>query len=172
MVTRDGRRHMDVEPALVMPPEQLVEVRPGGSRHLMLIRLQRPLIAGETVPMAFLYANGTEIWTNYASAKEEEAGVTHRDREWQFRDFDVTRHVVGGKLKIKFDLTSDEGFEVGGWTLDDVCIVAPGGADPKFDTDEDADMAGCCSAGSGAETAFGLSLLTLGLVLRRRRFRH
>ena len=60
MVTRGGRRHMDVEPAVVMPPSRLVEIRPGGDRHLMLIRLTRPLVAGETVRMAFLYANGTE----------------------------------------------------------------------------------------------------------------
>src|SRR5690349_2650416 len=43
MITREGSRHMDVEPALDMPPARLVEIRPGGSRHLMLIRLTRPL---------------------------------------------------------------------------------------------------------------------------------
>ena len=60
MVTRDGARHMDVEPALVMPPERLVEIRPGGSRHLMLIGLRRPLVAGERVAMTFRYARGSE----------------------------------------------------------------------------------------------------------------
>ena len=60
MVTRDGRRHMDREAAVVMPPSRLVEIRPDGSRHLMLIRLTRPLVAGETVPMAFLFADRTQ----------------------------------------------------------------------------------------------------------------
>ena len=60
MVTRDGRRHMDREPAVIMPPTRLVEIRPGGSRHLMLIRLTRPLVAGETVPMAFLSADRSQ----------------------------------------------------------------------------------------------------------------
>jgi copper(I)-binding protein len=60
MVTRDGGRHMDVEPAVIMPAARLVEIRPGGSRHLMLLRLTRPLVAGETVPMTFLYADRTQ----------------------------------------------------------------------------------------------------------------
>lgn len=60
MVTRDGGRHMDVEPTVIMPPARLVEIRPGSSRHLMLLRLTRPLVAGETVPMGFLYADRTE----------------------------------------------------------------------------------------------------------------
>ncbi len=60
MVSRDGRRHMEVEPALAVPPSRLVEIRPGGSRHLMLIRLTRALVAGETVSMAFLYPDRTE----------------------------------------------------------------------------------------------------------------
>ena len=60
MVTRDGARHMDVEPSLAMPPARLVEIRPGGSRHLMLIGLRRPLVAGERIAMTFRYASGSE----------------------------------------------------------------------------------------------------------------
>lgn len=60
MVTRDGRRHMDVEPSLALPPARLVEVPPGGARHLMLMGLRRPLVAGERVPMTFRFATGQQ----------------------------------------------------------------------------------------------------------------
>jgi copper(I)-binding protein len=53
----NGRR-MDVEPSLAMPPARLVEVAPGGSRHLMLIGLRRQLVAGQSVSMTFRYASG------------------------------------------------------------------------------------------------------------------
>lgn len=52
-----GRR-MDVEASLAMPPSRLVEVAPGGSRHLMLIGLTRPLVAGRSVSMTFLFSRG------------------------------------------------------------------------------------------------------------------
>lgn len=52
-----GRR-MEVEPSLAMPPSRLVEIAPGGSRHLMLIGLTRPLVAGQTVSITFRFASG------------------------------------------------------------------------------------------------------------------
>ena len=42
MVGAGSRRRMNVQPSLAMPPSRLVEVAPGGSRHLMLIGLRRP----------------------------------------------------------------------------------------------------------------------------------
>jgi copper(I)-binding protein len=56
----DGGRHTDVAPFLVMPPQRLVELRPGASRYLLLVRLRRPLVAGETVDMTFHYARGSD----------------------------------------------------------------------------------------------------------------
>ena len=60
MTGSGGERGMEVEPALTLPPGQLVEVRPGGARHLMLIGLRAPLVAGGTVPMTFRFAHGDE----------------------------------------------------------------------------------------------------------------
>lgn len=51
-------RRMEVEPWLGLPPERLVEIPPGGSRHLMLMGLTRPLVAGQTVSMTFRFAGG------------------------------------------------------------------------------------------------------------------
>jgi copper(I)-binding protein len=58
MVGAGAGRRMDVEPSLAMPPSRLVEIAPGGSRHLMLIGLTRPLVAGQTVSLTFRFAGG------------------------------------------------------------------------------------------------------------------
>ena len=153
---------------------------------------------------AKLLVNGTEVWKNFASATEpQQAGIDHLDREWRFADFDLATHAASGKVKLRFELQADEGLQFGGWTLDDVCVVAlaQGPGDPNcgngaVDTGESCDDgnitdgdgcsavcetetdggeeeeisdAGCCSVGGGPEGALALSLLTLGVVLRRRR---
>jgi cysteine-rich repeat protein len=155
---------------------------------------------------ARLLINGTEVWTNLASTTEpQQNGVHHVDREWRFADFELGAVEATGKVKLRFELASDEGLQFGGWTLDDVCIVAAaqGPGDPNCGngavdgneacddgnvTDGDgcsatcdhedgdggtdpADTAasGCCSIGGSPEGALALTLLTLGVVLRRRR---
>lgn len=58
-VVGDGAaRSMAVSPSLEMPPQQLAEVMPGGSRRIMLVGLRRPLVAGEWIEMRFQYAQG------------------------------------------------------------------------------------------------------------------
>jgi hypothetical protein len=123
---------------------------------------------------AKIYVNGTEAWKNYRSASMNTQGVSHIDREWRFQDVDLSAAAATGKVKLKFEITADEGFELGGWTLDDVCIVAMHAPDTCTGDDCEPpsdDGGGCCSVGGGPEGALGLSLLTLGLVLRRRRTR-
>jgi copper(I)-binding protein len=51
-------RRMEAEPSLAMPPSRLVEIAPGGARHLMLIGLTRPLVAGQRVSLTFRFASG------------------------------------------------------------------------------------------------------------------
>jgi copper(I)-binding protein len=60
MVGSGTERRMEVEPGLELPPERLVEIAPGGARHLMLIGLRAPLVAGRTVSLTLRYANGEE----------------------------------------------------------------------------------------------------------------
>jgi uncharacterized protein (TIGR03382 family) len=66
---------------------------------------------------------------------------------------------------------------MGGWTLDDVCLVIAGPPTPDCGTDDtepcdEPDVGGCCNtAGSGGEGAFALAVVTLGGVLVRRRRR-
>jgi cysteine-rich repeat protein len=147
---------------------------------------------------ARIFANGTQVYTNFASANDPQTGgVNHVDREWRFQDVDLSAVAAAsttGKVKLSFILESDEGLEFGGWTLDDVCVVAISGLaltcgnsqDDEGETcddgnrvdgdgcsancqDEAGEGGGCCSAGGGPEGPIALSLLTLGLVVWRRR---
>jgi len=59
LTARGADLDLSAEP-VVMPPERLVELRPGAARQLRLLRLTRPLVAGQTMSMTFHYADGSE----------------------------------------------------------------------------------------------------------------
>jgi MYXO-CTERM domain-containing protein len=70
--------------------------------------------------------NGGAVWSNFASASHpQQGGVNHLDKEWRFQDVDLAAFAADGKVKPRFELASDEGLQLGGWTVDDVCIVIP-----------------------------------------------
>ncbi len=150
---------------------------------------------------ASIFADGDEVWSNLNSNNGDESNTHHRDREWRFHDVDLSLAAADGSVQLEFALTSDQGLQFGGWTLDDVCIVglrsAPGacgngamdGAEQcddgntasgdgcsatcAIEEDTGDDSGGCCSTGSGP----GGSLVAVGLgaavalVTRRRRRR-
>src|SRR5205823_6327312 len=44
--------------------------------------------------------------------------------EWRFHDLDVTPYVgADGSMQVTWTLTADSSKQLGGWTLDDVCLV-------------------------------------------------
>jgi cysteine-rich repeat protein len=47
----------------------------------------------------------------------------HRDSEWSFHDIDITPVAFGGTVQLTYRLSSDGGLELGGWNIDDVCVV-------------------------------------------------
>ncbi len=147
---------------------------------------------------ARLLVNGTQVWSNFASVTDpQNAGINHIDREWRFVDHDLAQFAANGKVKLRFELDSDAGLDLSGWTLDDVCVVAMTGAaltcgNAVVDAGETCDdgnrdggdgcsvncldestggddPGGCCQAGTRPAGAFALSALVLGLALRRRR---
>jgi MYXO-CTERM domain-containing protein len=69
---------------------------------------------------ATVYADGEAVWTNVESAA---GNVNHTDKEWRFSDVDLSSQAADGTVKLKFELASDQGLNMGGWTLDDFCVL-------------------------------------------------
>ena len=136
---------------------------------------------------ATISVNNTEVWHN---AKSANGTLDHVDREWRFQDVDITSAISDGAVQITWGLTSDFGKELGGWTLDDVCINGlvkiPRCGDGEIDFGEECDDGnntdgdgcakdcndeveagggGCCDA-RGAAPGNGLLALALAGVLR------
>jgi cysteine-rich repeat protein len=141
--------------------------------------------------LATIEANGQEVWRNTSSMT---GTLDHIDREWRFHDIDVTPYVADGSMQIRWTLTSDATKQLGGWTLDDVCIVGlrkiPRCGDGDRDVGEQCDDGntesddgcsatcvdevtagggGCCSATRDARGAWLLALLVAMGIYRRRR---
>jgi MYXO-CTERM domain-containing protein len=72
---------------------------------------------------ATISVDGTVRWRNRDSMNGNNSSTHHKDREWRFQDLDVTAEAADGQIQVTFALESDEGLELGGWNLDDVCIV-------------------------------------------------
>ena len=122
--------------------------------------------------VAAISGNGGLAWQNAAS----DAGtIDHADREWRFHDVDLTDKVVDGRITVRFEIAADADIQLGGWNLDDVCLVtfrAPVDAAPDAGPEDDpaavADDGGCgCRA--GGDTGWLATLLVLAGQLRRRR---
>jgi MYXO-CTERM domain-containing protein len=80
-----------------------------------------------TYDNASIYANDQLAWRNLATP----AGTTnHTDREWRFHDVDISGMIEGNQVAVKFEIASDPGLELGGWTIDDFCVVAYVKTDP------------------------------------------
>jgi cysteine-rich repeat protein len=123
-----------------------------------------------------------DLWHNVSN------GVTpHIDREWRFHDIDLTSHAGVPDVQLRWILNADPGTELGGWTIDDVCVVTTdpavcgdlevgegeecddgnhedGDGCSKLCTREDG---GCCSASTRPESSLLLVALLAGWWRRR-----
>src|SRR3569623_2619565 len=124
--------------------------------------------------------------------------INHTDKEWRFHDIDLSAQAGSGAIQLKYEIKSDQGLALGGWNIDDVCIVTTAKTagtcgDGTVDTGEQCDdgntpagdgcsapcqdetgknaSGGCCSVGTSPTGALALGLFTLGLVFGRRRRR-
>jgi cysteine-rich repeat protein len=91
---------------------------------------------------ARIYANGVKKWENFDSNSGDMSHTQHADKEWRFQDVDLTTEAQSGAVQIKYEIESDPGLELGGWTLDDFCVVAydtPFCGDGKVDPGEECD---------------------------------
>jgi len=73
---------------------------------------------------AAILVDDEPVWGNFASEDSEVATMHHIDREWRFHDIDITAFAGDGQVQVAFTLASDGGLELGGWTIDEFCVVA------------------------------------------------
>jgi hypothetical protein len=74
--------------------------------------------------LARIYVNGVRAWINSTANKGDNSSIHTIDREWRFQDVAISNFSPDRVLDVTFDLKSDEGLQLGGWQLDDVCVVA------------------------------------------------
>lgn len=86
-------------------------------------------VEDSTYDRASIRVDGDVVWDNYGSAGGE---AQHVDGEWVSHVVDLGGRLDQGRGSVSFDLETDGGLEFGGWTLDDVCFVAPATTDNKM----------------------------------------
>ncbi|MDX2094030.1 MAG: hypothetical protein SFX73_39735 [Kofleriaceae bacterium] len=176
-LTDDGVYRRSITTFAQSPVIDLASAFEGGAQPQIRLQYYRWLgVEDGFFDRAHIQVNGAKVWSSYAS-QSDAAGYNHVDREWRFHDIDITAQAQTGAVDLRFELASDAGFNLGGWTIDDVCVVkiaGPACTPGEEGCEEEQDVIsdnGCCSIGGSPQGAAGLSLLTLGLVLRRRRRR-
>lgn len=90
---------------------------------------------------ARVLVDGEVAWSNYATSRAE-GDAHHKDTEWALHTVRLTDPDGDGLVTLSWEIESDEGMELGGWNLDDVCIYAlttveDPGEDPGEDSGQD-----------------------------------
>jgi MYXO-CTERM domain-containing protein len=124
---------------------------------------------------ANFYADDALVWTNHGS--DSQGGEHTQDDRWMLQNAVVD--TTGDTLELAWEIDSDEGLELSGWTLDDVCVyglapVATDTGDPSSDDsgaaeDDDGGTVGGCGCASTRAAPPLLSLFALAVLVRRRR---
>ena len=184
-LTGNGRYTTGATTSIVTPP---IEVWMYDEVHLQYWRWLT--IEDGKYDRATIQDNGRTVWTN---AMTTSGGLDHVDHEWRFQDVDLTS-LHESTAQIAWTLQADMSRELGGWNLDDVCLVGVGKhavcGDGIVDEGEDCDDGntrggdgcsatcrddggGCCSAGTdpAGPLILGLGVVSLA-ARRRRRLRH
>ncbi len=70
---------------------------------------------------ASVLVDGESIWSNYgtsASSGEQH----HEDLTWALHTLNIEDVDGDGEISLSWDIESDQGLEMGGWNIDDVCV--------------------------------------------------
>jgi len=73
---------------------------------------------------ATIEVNGQLAWANLSSHGNGNKTLHHQDKAWMFSDVSLSSRIFDGTVRIRWLLDTDGSFALGGWTLDDVCVVA------------------------------------------------
>jgi len=68
--------------------------------------------------------NNKQAYINNTQNMGDSSSLHTIDKEWRFQDVQLTGRVPGHIYKVVWDLATDEGLQLGGWHIDDVCVVA------------------------------------------------
>jgi hypothetical protein len=133
---------------------------------------------------ASIYVNDGLIWQNMGT-DETDGTLSHVDREWRFVDIDLAPSLGSAEtIQVRFELTSDADQQLGGWNIDDFCIVTWDPPPPSYPivstlhhddpAPEASDLVPSgglrCALGSGEQGGSALWLVAaLGLLRRARR---
>jgi MYXO-CTERM domain-containing protein len=98
--------------------------------------------------------NGAELWENPAT-DENDGSLDLRDHEWRFEDYDLSFALAyADTAQLRFELEADASLQLGGWNVDDVCIVTWKSA-PPVEPEEPADDDGAPMSPPGADAGCG-----------------
>ncbi|MEZ4403079.1 MAG: DUF4215 domain-containing protein [Kofleriaceae bacterium] len=73
---------------------------------------------------ATIEVNGEQAWANLSSQGDTSHTTHHQDRAWVFQDLPLSSRIFDGSVVVRWLLNTDGGLQLGGWQLDDVCVVA------------------------------------------------
>jgi cysteine-rich repeat protein len=96
---------------------------PGGYESVRLHYWRWLTVEDGFYDQATILADGSPAWSNFASGWGGMANTHHRDAQWVFHDVDLTPWASDGQVTVSFTLASDGGLELGGWTIDELCVV-------------------------------------------------
>jgi hypothetical protein len=175
----DGRYRSSSQTSITTPA---IDATAYGHVHLQFRRWLA--IEDAALDVATIRVNTQQIWANASNA---DFTLDHVDQEWRFVDFDITE-LAEEPVAVKWTLTSNDSRGLGGWNIDEVCIVGldkravcgDGIVDPGEQCDDDTGDCsascqiitgggGCCSTSDGLPSALaGLGLLQFASFMRRR----
>jgi len=128
---------------------------------------------------AQVLVDGQVVWGNYDGDNDDE-NEDHVDLQWALETIAIEDIDGDGFIVISWDLISDGGKELAGWTLDDVTVLrltedlgsTPDNNDDESELSTSIMPAGGCSCSSTAPDSgmlLGLLAVLGGVLLRRRR---
>jgi cysteine-rich repeat protein len=114
-LTGDGNYRPNEVTSITMPAVDLT-----GYERVHLQYWRWLTVEDGTYDRAQIAVNDRMVWHNASSPV---GTLDHVDKEWRFHDIDLTSFVADQTASITWSLASDPTKQLGGWTLDDVCVV-------------------------------------------------
>jgi len=83
-----------------------------------------------TYDHATISVNDQPVWTNWANS--DTGTDATQDKQWSPQSVDLQGLADHTPVTLSFDLDADPGLNFGGWTIDNVCLMAPATPDNRL----------------------------------------